>query len=319
MLTEIILTNLFFGSVVYHSQVNLSKNREIDFGYRKVINRVISNSGILEDLKSNDKPTKIRAINEVGDKKLSKAFPLLIEALNCDDDQIRGMAAISLGKLENPEAISPLMKALKDKNHAIRGSAALSLGRIKATEAVDELIKCLKDSHFSVRLSACYALGLIGSTKAIKPIIELLGDDMPQVRENAVWVLGLLKAKEALPYIEFLTQDTDENVRNSARKAMFNIKYDLLTDISNVKYSGGKGENADDAIKITGISNAFACLRSKKEYLNKFYGDSITWEQVDQSHIKYNNKYIELVTVKEIPTGNCRQFYFDLTEFFSKF
>jgi HEAT repeat protein len=318
MLTELFLTSLIIGSIEGNSSLTFPRISDSDLETRTVLSKDYKIKNLTERLNDANPTVRVSAISQIAETSLKSALPLLIEALKDNDFRVRGTAAIYLGKANDSRPIPYLINLLNDDNHEVKGSAALSLGRLKATEAVNALIQCLNDKQLSVKLSASYSLGIIGSTKAVQPLIKLLNDDNAQVRETTVWSLGTLKAREALPYLQLLLQDTDPLVRASTRKAIVFIKYSMIADTSGIKYSGGEGKDFNDAIVITGIRNPFACLQSQKEYINRIYGEEIYWKQVDKTHIKYNNKHYDLITVKENNSGNYRKFYFDITEFFSQ-
>ena len=318
MIAEIIITNLIVAGLTGNSSIEFPKSIEFNLNNRIVNAHTAQYQELENRLNSHNPKVKIKAINTVAEKKINKAFNHLLWYLNDEDYRIRGITAIALGKLGNEDAIPFLITALKDEHHGVRGSAALSLGRLNATYAEDNLIEALNDQNPTVILSASYSLGIINSKKSIKPIIKLLAHDHPQIRENAAWVLGLLKAKEALPYLEAIIQDTDEKVRISVKKAIFHIKYSILSDTTAIKYSGGNGSNIENAIKITGIKNSLACLKSQKDFIKSFYGQNTDWEQVNQYHVEHDNKHYNLITIKEKESGTIRKFYFDITELFSK-
>lgn len=319
MLKEIIITNLIIASLTGSSSLEFPKNPEFNISSRAVMNQKTIYQTIVEKLNHPNFNVRAKAINQIGDEKITSCFEILKTLLQCEDYRIRGMAAIALGKLEKKEAIALLIISLRDDHPGVRGSAALSLGRLKALDSVDDLLSSLNDDDPTVIVSATYSLGIIGSNKAIKPVIKLLTHDHPQIRENAAWVLGLLKAKEALPFLEPLSQDLNENVRNSVKRAMFHIKYSMLSDTSHIKYTGGNGKSFKNAIKITGIKNSLSCLRSQKEYIKQLYGDNKEWEQIEQTHIKLNNKHYNLITIKEVDSGTIKKFYFDISDLFHNF
>lgn len=319
MLKEIIITNLILASLTGSSSLEFPKNPEFNLTSRTVIKQKTVYQTIIENLNNPNFNIRARTINQIGDEKITSCFELLEILLKSNDHRIRGMAAISLGKLEDKAAIPLLILSLRDDHPGVRGSAALSLGRLKATNSIDELITALNDKDPTVIVSATYSLGIIASPKAIKPVIKLLSHDQPEIRENAAWVLGLLKAQEALPFLEPLSQDLNENVRNSVKRAIFHIKYSMLSDTSNIKYTGGNGKSFKNAIKIIGIKNSLACLRSQKEYIKHLYGDSTNWEQIEQTHIKHNNKHYNLITIKEGDSGTIQKFYFDISDLFHNF
>lgn len=291
---------------------------DCNFEERAVITYLSPKEILLKDLQSYNFEKRAQAINFSGEHNLIYTLPYLIEALNDSDYRIRGIAAISLGKIQNNESIPYLIKALKDDQSSVRGSAALSLGRLKAKESSADMLQLLSDEDPTVVISAIYALGVLEHKNAAQPLIKLLHHDNAEVRENAAWVLGVLKIQESIYQLELLLQDPDNSVRQSAQRAIFHIKYAMLSDTSTIEYSGGEGSTIQDAIKISGMKNSLACLRSQKEYIKHFYGEQSTWEQVDQTHVKIDERHYNLVTIKEMPSGKIRQFYFDITELFIK-
>ncbi len=59
--------------------------------------------------------------------------------------RIRGMAASSLGAIQDKTAVAALLKALEDDHAYVRGCAALALGRLRVTEAKDKLAYVMKE------------------------------------------------------------------------------------------------------------------------------------------------------------------------------
>lgn len=317
MIIELLLTQALIGTIESHSVIDIANISEMGLKSRTVISELKQNEDLITNLSNTDPIIRINALNELVKENDNSSFEFLIVGLEDPDFRVRGTAAMLLGKSNNQEAVPYLILCLKDEHQSVRGSAALSLGRLKSIDSVDHLIKALNDSNDSVRLAATYSLGVIESQKAIKPIIKILNDSSPAIRENAAWVLGLLKSKEAVPFLELLLQDPDKNVRESAKKAIFYIKYAMISDTSTVSFSGGSGKNIKEAIIIKGIKNSFSCLRSQKEYISNIYGQNSIWEQVDQKHLKHNNKHYNLIIVKEANSDNFRTFYFDITELFN--
>ncbi len=66
-------------------------------------------------------------------------------ALGDKQHRIRGMAASSLGAIQDKTAVATLLKALEDDHAYVRGCAALALGRLKETEAKDKLAYVMKE------------------------------------------------------------------------------------------------------------------------------------------------------------------------------
>jgi vesicle coat complex subunit len=319
MFVELLLTPLLIGNIESHSTFDIHSNTEFILNTRTIISNNKRENNLIQRLQHPNPLIRIEAINQISEENPESAFEFLLVSLEDPDFRVRGIAAMNIGKTGNPDAAPYLIQLLKDSNHSVRGSAALSLGRLESKNSIKELIKALKDTHYTVKLAATYSLGMLKAKEAVTPLTKLLNDDNAEVRENAAWVLGLLKEKEAIPHLELLVQDPDEKVRLSAKKAIFFIKYSMISDTSDVHYSGGNGQSVDNAVKITGIKNSFACLKSQKQFINSYYGDEKSWEQLDQKHVKYNNKHYDLIIVKEANSGNIRNFYFDISELFKEF
>ena len=66
-------------------------------------------------------------------------------ALGDKQHRIRGMAASSLGAIQDKTAVATLLKALEDDHAYVRGCAALALGRLRETEAKDKLAYVMKE------------------------------------------------------------------------------------------------------------------------------------------------------------------------------
>jgi HEAT repeat protein len=108
------------------------------------------------------------------------AVPILIEALEDKDQEIRKGAIISLGKIEDSRAVKPLMRIL-DQGLAWatdltgRKEATLALGQIGDAHAVERLIITLReDKDIYVKANAAKALGMIGDERAVNPLIATL-------------------------------------------------------------------------------------------------------------------------------------------------
>lgn len=66
-------------------------------------------------------------------------------ALGDKQHRIRGMAASSLGAIQDKTAVAALLMALEDDHAYVRGCAALALGRLRETEAKDKLAYVMKE------------------------------------------------------------------------------------------------------------------------------------------------------------------------------
>lgn len=123
---------------------------------------------------------------------------LWIEQLEDPEASTRAMAAANLGGSGDAEAaVGPLMKALADSDDNVRGYAAQSLGRLgpEAGEAVPALMEIVeKESRTSARGHAAWALGKIGppaAQPAVPVLMEALLDaDVTEQVAGALEALG---------------------------------------------------------------------------------------------------------------------------------
>jgi HEAT repeat protein len=118
----------------------------------------------------------------------------LVGALSSAQPDVRRVASVCLGRIEDVRAVRPLVGLLRDAEPPVRSAVADALGRLKSTTAVQPLVDALKDSAAGVRCQAAEALGIIGDARAVDPLIGALPDVSPAVRATAVAALGALGA-----------------------------------------------------------------------------------------------------------------------------
>ncbi|MCI0529082.1 MAG: HEAT repeat domain-containing protein, partial [Nitrospira sp.] len=107
--------------------------------------------------------------------------------------RMRGKAVVALGKSGDKRALPLLIQALQDEDEYVRESAADALGAMGAEEAIEALALTLwKDEDEDVRASAAGALEAIGGSKAIESLIYTLQDHDHEIREIAVEALATI-------------------------------------------------------------------------------------------------------------------------------
>ncbi|HVG08584.1 MAG TPA: HEAT repeat domain-containing protein [Thermoanaerobaculia bacterium] len=104
-----------------------------------------------------------------------EALPLLVEALNGEDERTRIYALWSLGMLGDPQAREPLAAALGDKDPGIRKIAAFALGELDDRSVVPSLRPLLDDAATDVRWNAALSLARLGSAEGV-PVLESMLD-----------------------------------------------------------------------------------------------------------------------------------------------
>ncbi len=166
-----------------------------------------------------------KALQNLSESRLERAFESLISALDSENEEVRRLAAESLGIFDCEKAVSPLINALKSKDATVRRFAAEALGRTRSKKALQPLVEVLAfDSAGSVKEEAARALGRIESKRAVEPLIDALMDENNEGRWGAAEALGRIKAENAVDHLITALADTDDFTRLAAAKALGRIK-----------------------------------------------------------------------------------------------
>lgn len=120
----------------------------------------------------------VRALAELADHSedsRAQITPVLLNALNDDEDAIRCVAALGLGQMQAISAIPSLTLMLADASGWVRGAAANALAQI-GEPAVPALGEAMQDEREGVRVRAAYALNRIKSIKSARWLFPALND-----------------------------------------------------------------------------------------------------------------------------------------------
>jgi HEAT repeat protein len=140
-------------------------------------------------------------LGRTGDR---EALPLLVEALNDEDERTRIYALWALGILGDPRAKEPLAAALGDQDPGIRKIAAFALGELNDPSVVPSLRPLLDDAATDVRWNAALSLARLRSAEGV-PVLESMldrrllaqvPDITPEQQEEAM--LGAIRALASL-------------------------------------------------------------------------------------------------------------------------
>jgi HEAT repeat protein len=140
-------------------------------------------------------------LGRTGDR---EALPLLVEALNEEDDRTRIYALWALGILGDPQAKEPLTAALADQDAGIRKTAAFALGELGDRSVIPSLQPLLDDAATDVRWNAALSLARLGSEAGV-PVLESMLDrkllaQVPDItaEQQEEAMLGAIRALAAL-------------------------------------------------------------------------------------------------------------------------
>ncbi|MHA1636691.1 MAG: HEAT repeat domain-containing protein [Candidatus Thorarchaeota archaeon] len=165
--------------------------------------------------------------------------------------ELRKEAIFSLTNIESDETIGVLCALLGDSNPEIRQSSAWVLGKIGSSQSIVCLMAALEDDAEGVRDWAIRGLrdmddsrALQGLTDAmtrcdpveqvrmislvvekrseiiLRSIAELLESTDVAVRRQAAWAMGVSPYPPAVGVLELLLEDTDEQTKTYAKKAL---------------------------------------------------------------------------------------------------
>lgn len=183
-----------------------------------------------------DKNLQIRsmAVFALGIKPDEKSFDILIDLLKSDPDYgIRADAAGALGYLEDPRAFETLVRAFyEDTDWLVRFSAAVSLGNLKDPRAHDVLMQALQSDETVMQQAAIAAVGEIGDLEAVDEILKFAQSEDWLVRQRLADSLGNLPSPKTEPALRFLEKDSHFQVSEAARIALTRLQH----------RQGGKGE-----------------------------------------------------------------------------
>lgn len=217
--------------LIYDEKLNdfIRNSQKINEVYHKYNYEIIveSNRKIDEALFKLEHNLSLKVLDEVSKYliKDNRAVEPLIEVLQVplskiydpvENMGIRSLAANILGQIGDSRAVEPLIYALQDSYWMTRYEAAKSLYKLKNDRAVLPLINILQDSEKNVRRMAAFALVYF---QALEPLVEALNHNNYYVRQEAVWVLGEIGDSTAAESVIKMLQDSESNVRESAREA----------------------------------------------------------------------------------------------------
>jgi len=153
------------------------------------------------------------------------SIPAALRDVNSRKPAFRARAAASLGDLTGHEevreqAIVSLRKLLSDRSPDVRGTAALSLGRLGAVEAMDDVIRLAEESDELAAQDAIAALGYLQDGRASACIRKALRHADADVRFQAVIAIVMVDPAEAGECLDAALQDPDQEVRACAVSAL---------------------------------------------------------------------------------------------------
>lgn len=160
------------------------------------------------------------ALAEIGEP----AVQPLIEVLLTKEKQWRWYAANALSRIGDQRAGEPFRQVLQDKgaNEYVRAEAAKGLGKLGGEGIYDLLISTLRDraEMETVRRGVASGLGLLGDRRALEPLLLALKEGTAGMRWDVAAALGDLGDPRGVEPLIALLKDSYMQVRWEAAKAL---------------------------------------------------------------------------------------------------
>ena len=150
---------------------------------------------IVQELESDKRGQRIKAIFALENVKSTDVFPHLIGLLKDPDADIRSAAVQVLGVKAHPKSLNSLVKHLKDPSPSVRVFTAEALGHFDDVRLAPYLVSLLAEDDELLVVSAARSLGSIGSPDSVTPLAKLTKDSRATVRVAAVQALSELPLK----------------------------------------------------------------------------------------------------------------------------
>ncbi|MEM8808338.1 MAG: HEAT repeat domain-containing protein [Cyanobacteria bacterium P01_G01_bin.38] len=165
------------------------------------------------------------AVFSLGIQQTAENFALLSRILETDDDyNVRAMAAGALGYLEDKRALEPLRRAFyEDTSWLVQFSAAIALGNIKDIQAKAVLLEALNSNQGLLQQGAVMALGEIGAVDTVDRLLTFADADDWLLRQRLAESLGKLPCAQSRSALKFLAKDAHPQVAEAARLALTNL------------------------------------------------------------------------------------------------
>ncbi len=195
-------------------------------------------------------------LKEVTDREAARDTSDLAQWLLTDPSpQVRGAAAVALGRIQNRGSVPPLSQALADKIASVRRESAFALGLIGDSTAAPALSRRLRpEPDVAVREAIVTALGMVGARSAgpdlarslrspraserwaaalaagrardsslVEPLSAATKDSRPEMRWRVAYALGRIGHHRGAATLRRLTTDKVEIVRYHAARSLGDI------------------------------------------------------------------------------------------------
>ncbi|WP_370961923.1 HEAT repeat domain-containing protein [Amycolatopsis sp. cg9] len=192
---------------------------EVRGGAVRAMARLSPTSDLREVLADRDPRVRRAAIAAIGDSS-GTDDGMLLHALNDDDEEVRLVAVVALGRRHSAGAVAYLQQALDDPSEAVGSMAVQSLGQVVDEADRTVLIQALRSSRRAVRLAAADVLGVDAGPGTRSALEDLLRHPDGRSRAAGAQALGRIGDALSEPALIEALRDPDSYVRGFAAAAL---------------------------------------------------------------------------------------------------
>ncbi|MFA5976112.1 MAG: HEAT repeat domain-containing protein [Elusimicrobiota bacterium] len=176
---------------------------------------------LLEVLRTEDGYPLITAIDALGKTGLPEQSTLLLEYLKYENIQTRFVTAKALGEIGDARVVPALLHAMvKEPDPEVQEALAQTLGKIGGDAALSKLVQLIKEkSSPTLQHLAETGLESAGLQAAFYLMPFLKGDDF-RLRLSAAKILGAIRAPGAIPYLVQMAEEKNPTARVVAITAL---------------------------------------------------------------------------------------------------
>ena len=183
----------------------------------------------LQDQDQYVRESAIFALAKIGDERAVPALGLAI-SMQKEAEIVKQFVAEALGMIGGEQAESILLKAIKEGYIPIEKRVVIALGKFDSEQGMETLSAALKGeelyTHFSIIKAIDEMINEINKNFASKLLRIAFYDRIPFIRERAVELLARIEDHRAERLLENALNDTDNQVRECAKKALERISFD---------------------------------------------------------------------------------------------
>lgn len=170
-----------------------------------------------------DPNIRLRAVESLGEINQPESLECLAQAAFDSVPMVRLGAINALMNLIDTNSVNKsrlgaiFMSALDDPDTNVRGLAAMCVGKLKASEYIEALLEMVSDEAPYVRQNIAYAMGFMKGKRSVQALSILLEDTHWHVRYNALVSSGHHDMALFFPRVRTMLNDTSPEVRIAAQ------------------------------------------------------------------------------------------------------